>query len=389
MKILYDIRTAQTYYQRGVWRYVIDLLKGITKNANANYQIIVLYDKKLSRIELDPEIISRDRVIDIDDFNDLCKDDVFDYWIIGTMVYFSCPKGEYVDYTYPKNIYKKCKKVAAIVHDFIPIYYQKDCLKTQMDKVNYALQFETLKIADYYICNSEYTKSKVEELLNATPMDCLCIYGGADFDKWINLNSKSYDWEKRDTSIVSVIAPFKRKNYDKLAEGFCMAYNAKSIPKTSKLYLICEKTRLVENEIKYLTSKYKIPEKQIVLTSFISDEEMIKLISNSKATMMPSFYEGLGLPILESYVAGTPAFAANTTSTVEFVSAESSFSPNSIDEIKDTIIKIFNDKDFCIQSFNFGQDLIKRVNWNNASTLLLDFLSKNSKNSEMKTLENL
>lgn len=46
---------------------------------------------------------------------------------------------------------------------------------------------------------------------------------------------------------------------------------------------------------------------------YVSDQEMKALITNAKALLFPSLYEGFGLPPLEAIALGTPVLVSNTT----------------------------------------------------------------------------
>jgi glycosyltransferase involved in cell wall biosynthesis len=48
-----------------------------------------------------------------------------------------------------------------------------------------------------------------------------------------------------------------------------------------------------------------------------SDQELANLITNATAVVIPSLYEGFGLPVLESHVQGIPVIISNTGALVE------------------------------------------------------------------------
>jgi glycosyltransferase involved in cell wall biosynthesis len=58
-------------------------------------------------------------------------------------------------------------------------------------------------------------------------------------------------------------------------------------------------------------------EAQIVMTGYVSDEELIWLYRNCYANLYPSLFEGFGLPILEGMQFGAPTLASNSTSMPE------------------------------------------------------------------------
>jgi glycosyltransferase involved in cell wall biosynthesis len=51
----------------------------------------------------------------------------------------------------------------------------------------------------------------------------------------------------------------------------------------------------------------------------VSDEELVALYNTAQMLVMPSFYEGFGLPVLEGMACGAPVIASNTSSLPEVV----------------------------------------------------------------------
>ncbi|OQA32742.1 MAG: GDP-mannose-dependent alpha-(1-6)-phosphatidylinositol monomannoside mannosyltransferase [Betaproteobacteria bacterium ADurb.Bin341] len=58
---------------------------------------------------------------------------------------------------------------------------------------------------------------------------------------------------------------------------------------------------------------------QVVLTGFVSDEDLPALMSDAQAFAFPSLYEGFGLPVLEAMACGCPVIASSGTSIPEVV----------------------------------------------------------------------
>ena len=84
---------------------------------------------------------------------------------------------------------------------------------------------------------------------------------------------------------------------------------------------------------------------QIVFTNFIPNAELDILLSNALAMIFPSLYEGFGMPIIEAMNAGIPVACSNVTSLPEVAgNAALFFDPRNVDEITDTIDKIYRDK---------------------------------------------
>ncbi|OGF59326.1 MAG: hypothetical protein A2Y62_13640 [Candidatus Fischerbacteria bacterium RBG_13_37_8] len=77
----------------------------------------------------------------------------------------------------------------------------------------------------------------------------------------------------------------------------------------------------------------------------VSDEMLYYLYENAIAFVLPSLYEGFGIPILESFACGCPAVVSNTSSLPEVGGdAAAYFDPLSEASLKETLSKtIYND----------------------------------------------
>lgn len=77
----------------------------------------------------------------------------------------------------------------------------------------------------------------------------------------------------------------------------------------SKLLIVgnAEKFRTSDKTINNLVAD----ENSISFTGWVSDEELIKYISRAKALILPSMYEGFGIPPLEALYLGTPTIVSD------------------------------------------------------------------------------
>lgn len=58
-------------------------------------------------------------------------------------------------------------------------------------------------------------------------------------------------------------------------------------------------------------------EAHVVMTGYVSDDELIWLYRNCYASLYPSLFEGFGLPVLEGMQFGAPTLTSNYTSIPE------------------------------------------------------------------------
>ncbi len=382
MRILFDFRSYQLSYNRGIGRYMFSLATSLINNDMVDLSLLV--SNELKGFELAQTLKSKVKVFELEKFNDYTLETNFDFFLKGNLFdeQYYTPND-----IYPLDVIKKCNNVVAIIHDFIPLIFAGNYMKNDMARNIYAKQIVLSNYPIHFFANSQCTAEDGKKYLARPDEDFTVIYGGADEQEFYTPNSsKPYDAKNRSNNVVFVAGNNLRKNYHGATKAFARAFETGKLPPDAKLYLICSAndkfTKNVKNELKGYKAKFG---KQVIVTDYISDKKMLDLLGNARASIFPSFYEGLGLPILESYIAGTPAFASNLSSTKEFVNEISSFDPYKEDEFVDTIIKIYNDEEFCRQSLSFGRQLVKKINWSNAAATMIAKLEKLAKSKNKKT----
>jgi len=118
--------------------------------------------------------------------------------------------------------------------------------------------------------------------------------------------TKGYYWLS-----VGTVEP--RKNQRRLAEAYAryLALGGEPMP----LVLAGGNGWMMDDFKKHLSELHI--EAQVVMTGYVSDEELIWLYRNCYANLYPSLFEGFGLPVLEGMQFGAPTLTSNTTSIPE------------------------------------------------------------------------
>ena len=83
----------------------------------------------------------------------------------------------------------------------------------------------------------------------------------------------------------------------------------------------------------------------VILTGFVSDLELKTLYSKARALIMPSLYEGFGIPVIEAMSMGIPVACSDTSSLKEIAQdAAVVFDPEKNEEIVEALIKVLWDE---------------------------------------------
>ena len=130
-----------------------------------------------------------------------------------------------------------------------------------------------------------------------------------------------------------------RKNLPRLIEAFTKW--KKERPNNTKLVIVGKKAWLYSDILKAAG----VDSENVILTDYVTDDDLIRLYNGADAFIYPSFFEGFGIPPLEAMACGTPVAVANATSLPEVVGdAGLYFDPFNVDDIKETISKLMDDK---------------------------------------------
>ena len=113
----------------------------------------------------------------------------------------------------------------------------------------------------------------------------------------------------------------------------------------------------------------------LVLTGFIPEEHLIALYRKTSLFVFPSWYEGLGLPILEAAACGAPVISARNSSMVEIVDFEPAFfDAFDPEEIAAKILQGLSDAVFREALHSNTQRIRREFTWHRSADLALKAL---------------
>jgi glycosyltransferase involved in cell wall biosynthesis len=166
-----------------------------------------------------------------------------------------------------------------------------------------------------------------------------------------------------------------RKNIAKLIEAF-----AKIKDKKIKLVVVGKKGWLWE-EIMQAPEKYGVKER-VKFLDFVGDEDLPGLYKNASCFVLPSLYEGFGLPVLEAMKYGCPVLTSNVSSLPE-VGGDAClyFDPKSTDEIAQKIDQVISDEKLRQEMIEKGYNQVKKFSWEKTAKETLNVLEKLAKSS--------
>ncbi len=115
---------------------------------------------------------------------------------------------------------------------------------------------------------------------------------------------------------------------------------------------------------------------KIICTGYIGDEKISVLLRNAELAVMPSFYEGFCLPVLEAMACGCPVITSNRSSLPEVVgSAGLMINPHNPSEIAEAISLLLVDHQKRNELREKGLERVGEFSWEKTASLLLKLIS--------------
>lgn len=152
-----------------------------------------------------------------------------------------------------------------------------------------------------------------------------------------------------------------RKNIAKLIEAF-------SLLKEQNLELvIIGKKGWMFDEILAAPEKHNVLDR-VKFLDYVTDEDLPSFYKHAELYVLPSLYEGFGLPVLEAMKYDCPVATSNISSLPEAGGdAAVYFDPKDAHDIAKTIEKVLGDKKLRESMIKKGREQIKKFSWEKAA----------------------
>ncbi len=113
-------------------------------------------------------------------------------------------------------------------------------------------------------------------------------------------------------------------------------------------------------------------EERIVITGYVTNEQMNALMSACDVFAYVSLYEGFGLPPLEAMTCGAPVVASNTSSLPEVVgNASVQVSPDDVEQIAAALHQLVTDRAENARQRALSLERAKQFSWEKTAALTL------------------
>jgi len=102
----------------------------------------------------------------------------------------------------------------------------------------------------------------------------------------------------------------------------------------------------------------------VLLPGYVPDEDLPAIYTGAQLSVLPSLYEGFGLPVLEAMACGTPV-ACSSTSSLPEISGDGAlhFDPNDVESMTETLRRLLRDADLRASLRQRGLKQAARFSW--------------------------
>lgn len=243
---------------------------------------------------------------------------------------------------YKMPFFTRSKKLI-IIHD---LHFLKNILRKGIIRFKPYITYlkQAVRYSDKIITVSEFTKKEIIKQFNVKEDKIKVIYNGVDnkfkvLDRSnLNILETKYNINFRYILYVGNMKPHKN------LKGLIEAYNLLGNKEKDKYKLIIV-AKKDENfrELRRIVELFSL-ENNIVFLDFVFDDDLILFYNFAEVFVFPSFFEGFGLPPLETMACGTPVIASNAASLPEVLgNAALLLNPEDTDDFTQAMKRVLTD----------------------------------------------
>lgn len=210
--------------------------------------------------------------------------------------------------------------------------------------------------ADAIITISHFTKNELIRFTGRGKQEIYPIHLGVE-DSWFNIKKSVNPHGKSYLLYVGNVKP--HKNLGSLIKAF--EFIADKIP--HDLVIVGKKEGFITGDSAVATMAASLSER-VYFTGYIEDEILKQYFAHADAFVLPSFYEGFGLPPLEAMATGCPVIVANAASFPEVCEDAAIYcDPHSYEDIADKILMVMNDSSLRETLKRKGVEHARKFTW--------------------------
>lgn len=269
-------------------------------------------------------------------------------------------------------------KIVVMIFDLAFLHFPEMFKKSDLYKLRNWTKDSVMQ-AEHVITISESSKMDLIKFYKKDEKKITVAHPGYDSERFKVVSKEKVKkildkYKVRQNYVIFVGTIQPRKNLIRLIDAFKEIDNIKLVivGKTSGQ----GRSGWMFEEILKHPKKLGIEEK-VIFTGFVPTEDLVPLINGAEAFILPSLYEGFGIPVLEAMACGVPIIASNNSSLPEVVGkAGVLINSTSVEDIKGAILKVTQDKTFQEKLSKDGLDQVMKFSWEKMAREVITVLEK-------------
>jgi len=269
------------------------------------------------------------------------------------------------------------------VHDLGYEYYPKAHAYKELHYLRWSTKRHT-RVATRIITDSNATKNDLVTLYGADPDRIRVVYLAPDptlkpvKDKIkLSLGAAQFGIPGYAVYLLHIGTIHPRKNLDRLVEAFALLRDR--LPE-KKLHLVLAGGMGHEGHRLRKKVQDMNLEEHVRFTGYVMAHQVATLYSGAAAYVLPSLFEGFGLPVLEAQACETPLVCSNSSSLPE-IAGEGAlyFDPTDVKAMADAVEKVLTDEPMRQELIAKGRENLKRFSWQKTAKETLRILEEAAK----------
>ena len=342
--IVFDLQALQSaaHGERGIARYVADLAETLAKE--------------------------HPHVVDVFAWNDALEESprVRELGLGDRLQPFSSLRGEVVDVLHINSPFEslrlrdlvvpvRAERTVVTCFDLIPYRFPARYLVDPIRSARYRTRLGLVVSADAVVTDSRSAADDVHELLGVSRRRLSVIGAGVGPQFCAPSDSLESRVSKLRESLPDLSARFVlvpagmdwRKNIHGALRAFGLVPERRR--RLHQLVLTCKMDERERAWVGRLADECGVAD-QLLITGYVSDDDLVRLYQSAELVFFPSFYEGFGLPVLEARSCGARVVCSNSSSLPEVLpDPEARFDPARPEEMAALLTRALDDPEFAVR----------------------------------------
>lgn len=205
---------------------------------------------------------------------------------------------------------------------------------------------------------SNFSKSELLRYTQGKRSDNIFVGHGGVSSEWYGAERLPSPWAGPYIVYVGNVKPYK--NVGRLVDAFVQIMDR--IP--HDLVIVGQHEGLIRGESKEFFARVRSLRERIHFMGQVSQKQLLALVGNAAALVLPSLYEGLGLPPLEAMAAGVPVLVARAASLPEVCGEAARYcDPLCVEDIAEGIVSVLTDEALRSRLICRGKKQVRKYSW--------------------------